>query len=253
MKPRFRDLPALVAAELAQTPGPVGSGAILERLLARGVATSRPTVSRALDSLTRRGFAEKVSNKGRTITATGRTWLERTQARRAAFQSSDRVLRAVGRSTLTELRNAMLARRGLEAEMAREAAERATPEQVATLQRIAEAQAKDVEAGGRGAQEALDFHQTLAEASGNRFIAAALRLIRTSAESLEALMFHLGATIGGDSRPAHAELVAAIADRDGERAAAAAAAHIDEFIRHIDQWLAGLGPDDAGRGAPLRR
>ena len=146
---------------------------------------------------------------------------------------------AVSQSTLTELRESMIARRALEREIARLAAERATPSQIADLRHIVENQAHDIEVGGLGAVEAVDFHVALARVCGNRFLLAAVSLVRSNSRVLEELMYHLGATVGS-SFDSHRALLEAVASRDPRTAEEAMVHHLNELIQDIDALLAQL-------------
>ena len=227
---------------LAESNSPEGSGVLLGRARTRGVDVSQATLGRALRFLDEHGFTVKLSNKGRVLTPDGRQWLAGARHRSQAQRWTEETLLAVGHSTLTELSQSMVARRAIEGEIARLAAERATPLQLGELRRIVKAQANSLQAGGDGAEEAVAFHRALAESCGNRFLAAAANLVRTSSEVLESLMFHLGTTVGS-SYQNHAEVLEAITVRDGDAAERAMVKHLDELINDIDRWLARLDED----------
>ncbi len=245
--PRHMDgLQFLLLDLLADSNNPEGSGALLGRARARGVNTSQATLGRALQVLDERGLTVKLSNKGRVLTQDGRHWLTDARQRRQAQRLNERTLLVVGRSTLLELRKSMVARTAIEREIARLAAEDATPSQIAGLVTIVGGQAESLHSGGKGAEEAVDFHRALADACGNRFLAAAANLVRTSSEMLEKLMYHLGTTVGS-SYQNHMEVLEAITTRNPHAAEAAMVKHLDELITDIDCWLArlsGMAPTD---------
>jgi len=224
---------------LADATGPEGSGLLLRGTRARGVDASQATLGRALKVLDERGLTLRVGNKGRTITPEGRRWLSETRRLQGVRRWTEETLTAVGQSTLSELRASMVARRALEGEIARLAAENAPPAEVVELRRIVEEQGHDLETGGRGAGQAVDFHLALARVCGNQFLEAAASLVRTSSAALQTLMYHLGATIGS-SYDRHIEVVEAIADRNPAGAAGAMILHLNELITDIDLWLARL-------------
>lgn len=224
---------------LAEATSPEGSGLLLRGTRARGVDASQATLGRALKVLDDRGLTLKVSNKGRTITPEGRRWLTEARRLQGVSRWTEETLKAVGQSTLVELRKSMIARRAIEGEIARLAAENASPPQVQELRRIVEEQGRELEMGGRGASLAVDFHLAVARACGNRFLEAAVDLIRASSEALGTLMYHLGATVGVSHRE-HVELVNAIAARDPRAAQDAMVRHLDDLIRDVDGLLARL-------------
>jgi GntR family transcriptional repressor for pyruvate dehydrogenase complex len=224
---------------LAAVNTPNGSGFLLSGIDRRGVDVSQATLGRALRVLDERSLTVKVSNKGRVITPEGRRWLGEARRREGASRWTEQTLLAVGRSTLTELRQSMIARRAIEAEIARLVAENAAPAETAELRRIVENQGRDIRIGGVGANEALDFHLALARICGNRFLVAAANLVRTSSHSLETLMYHLGAEIGS-SYDDHMEVAEAIAARDPKAAEEAMVRHLNELIKDIDVLLGRL-------------
>lgn len=233
---------------LADATGPEGSGLLLRGTRARGDDASQATLGRALKLLDDRGLTLRVGNKGRTITPEGRRWLSEARRLQGMSTWTEETLMAVSRSTLSELRGSMVARRALEGEIARLAAENASPVEVAELRRIVEDQGHDLETGGHGAGQAVDFHLALARACGNHFLADAASLVRTSSAALQRLMYHLGATIGS-SYNRHNEVVEAIAGRDPAGAERAMVLHLNELITDIDLWLARIGesaPQRAG-------
>jgi hypothetical protein len=239
----MNDLSIKVAELLARSPRPAGSQAIAQQLLNHGVDTSPATVGRVLSSFDQLGFTRRVSNLGRVLTEEGQAWLEGVRQRRIASAWGAKVLRNVGRTTLIELRHAIVARRRLEGEAARLAAETASPSDLGRLRRVLLAHREHLARGEAGAGEAKEFHVALAEVCGNPYIASALHLIRTSTRNVEELMFQLGATIGGDCFSVHGELMAAIEGRDPQRAGELAERHLSDYIAHVDRWLAALGPE----------
>lgn len=239
MPRRMDQLQYRVLEVLAESPNPEGAGSLVRRLSARGFHGSQATLGRALRVLDERGYTLRLSNKGRVLTSSGRHWLAGARHRQETHRWTRDTLTAVGQSTLTELRQSMVARRALERAIARLAAENASPSEIAELGRIIAGHRDNLAGGGRGAEEAVAFHVALAKASGNRFLVSAAELVRTSSEALENLMYHLGATVGG-SYGEHIEVVEAVAKRDPDAAERAMVTHLDELIRQIDLWLARL-------------
>ncbi len=240
-----QDLRQRILEQLVHAPEPLGAGTILDRLRAGGMKVSQPTVGRALAHTDRLGLTAKHGNRGRELTEDGRHYLEKVRRNLTSGQLTDTQLARVGRATLAELRQAIVSRRVLEREAARLAAEHAQAEQIAHLRRALEAQRYSLVLGARGAESAVEFHDALAEASGNRFLAAALQLIRTSTHSIRALMSALGASIGGDSYPRHREILRAVIARDGAEAERLAGAHMNDFIGYVDAWISGSDPGTA--------
>jgi DNA-binding FadR family transcriptional regulator len=236
-----------VLEHLAQLTKPIGSGALRERLAAYGRRVSQPTIGRVLNQTDRLGVTSKVSNKGRVLTLEGRRFLDEARRRNASTQLTDRQLATVGRAALLELRQALEARRVLEREAARLAALHSRPADIVRMRTIINLQRRSVPSADLASGAAVEFHEALAEASCNRFIASTLHLIRSSTQNVRSLMAALGVSIGGESMPHHVEIVEAIAERNPSAAETAAGGHITEFIRYVDGWLSGVAAADNGQ------
>jgi DNA-binding FadR family transcriptional regulator len=235
--------PLRIAAEvldlLLESPHPAGTDELREGLALGGLHVGRAALERTLRDFDARGLTVALRGRGRALTERGREAAQRERARQELSLWTSRELAAVGQSTLLELRESMIARRGIEREAARLVAERAAEDEIAALERIVRAQSASLTGGGDGAEEALDFHRALVQMCGNRFLATAADMIRTSSDALESLMFQLGATIGS-SYHNHVALMEAIATHRPDDAERAMAVHMNELIADIDAWLAKL-------------
>jgi DNA-binding GntR family transcriptional regulator len=185
--------------------GEIPPGARLGQVeLAEQLGISRTPVREALRRLTGEGLAEFVPNRGF----------------RAASPSIDDVLRRLEVRALVE------------PGIARLAAERRTD---ADLERLHEAIDREEAAEARIAAHdaSRDFHILLARASGNRELVAVLeamwiveigrRLLAARATSAEWCSFDVAE---------HREIAAAVAARDGDRAARLMGEHVAEALQH---------------------
>lgn len=127
-------------------------------------------------------------------------------------------------------------RRALEGEIAALAAERATPAQVKALKQSLVALERAAAAGGDGVEEDLAFHRLVAEATGNpqfgvllRFLEQYLRDATKVTRGNEARRADFAAAV----RNEHAEIVAAIAAHDPERARRMAARHMEHATQRL--------------------
>ena len=237
---RRLELERVVGSCIARAPGPIGAAAIREQLAEQGLAASQATVGRILARLDQTGLTVRQSNKGRVLTNAGREWLDREEQRRAATDWGDRVLKSVGRATLLELRDAMVARRALEREAARLAAWVAPAAELDRLRAILDRHRLAAGAGADTGAHARDFHIALAESCGNSYISGALQMIRHGTKAVEELMYELGVSIGGECYPIHAQMLEAIESRSPDRAQELSDVHLSRYVDHIDRWLAAL-------------
>lgn len=179
---------------------------LVEQALADEFGVSRIPVREALRMLEAEGIVSVAPRVGAMVSALTRSDLE----------------------YLYEVRTA------LEVQVFRLAAERATPQDIQRLQQLME-QARLAANTGDHADNIkinIEFHEMVTEIVGNPFLSS----------MLEPLNSRLGLLFGQSHEherqlTEHTGLVEAIADRDGERAAAAALAHIRTSRAHaLDQY-----------------
>jgi GntR family transcriptional repressor for pyruvate dehydrogenase complex len=183
-----------------------------ERELAETFQVSRTSVREALRALEMSGYIQGRQGGGTFV---------RTPSAGDLVQPLATAL-LVGKRELVDV---LEVREIIEPELARRAAERATPEQIAELERILERQAAKVQRGESYPEEDAAFHDAIAVAANNAIV---LRLLNVVLDLLrETRAGHLQ---GGDrprrSLEGHARILQAIRQRDGETACRAMAEHI---------------------------
>lgn len=191
-----------------------------EATLAAELGVGRSTVREAIRDLAGRGVLSTRQGAGVFVTAST-----------PAVDWPD-VLR---RAAITEVVEGRLA---VETEAAYRAAQRRTAADLDALERALAVRA-DAE---RSAEDAafveadLDFHQAVVTAAGNEVLNQLFRSfqarIRTAMIDMLAL-FEPADQRGRQTHDSHAAIVAAIRDRDPERAAALSRAHLEEMHRSI--------------------
>jgi GntR family transcriptional repressor for pyruvate dehydrogenase complex len=217
---------------LDATGGPAGSGTLMERLDELGFRVSEPTVGRFLRALDRRGLTERVSNKGRGLTDAGRARLRELCDDESRVRHEREVVRSVRATTLEEIVEVLIARRALERETARLAAERATDEDIARLEETVREQRAALKTGRVAADADVRFHAQVAQAGRNRVLAAAIELIRRDKQVTLALDEMLRRTTHRYA-VGHEGIVAAIRSRDPEAAERAMLEHLDTVIADV--------------------
>ena len=208
---------------------PLGAGALRWGLQERGHGLSEATVGRLLGDLEAQGFLEKDRNKGRRLTPEGRkhlALLEQASVRDSAARDFVDSVLSQDRDRILEL---LEARRAVEQETARLAAQHATEEDVEDLRRsvqVLETQALE----GRGvSEEDTRFHRVLARAGGNRLLGAAVDLLRQNpfyARELEIIRRE----VGRGQNPDHRRILEAVEQHDSELAELAMRRHLDNLM-----------------------
>jgi GntR family transcriptional repressor for pyruvate dehydrogenase complex len=126
-------------------------------------------------------------------------------------------------------------RRMIEPEMGRLAAERATPDDIARMERCLEEMQADIDAGGNGSEADAAFHATIAATTSNELLARIVQLIGDAIrEQRELFQTPDGARA---SLEEHRAILDAIRRRDGEAAYAMTRHHIDTVRRLLEHAL----------------
>src|SRR5215210_6049601 len=131
-----RDVLGLIAG----SDGPVGSCALHEQLGALGYRISEPTIGRFLRFLDRHGYTERVSNRGRQLTAAGRQRVEELHAAHGRAKAERHLLSTMRPVSMDELLDVLVARRAIEKETARLAAQHASEAEIAEMEATIELQ-----------------------------------------------------------------------------------------------------------------
>jgi GntR family transcriptional repressor for pyruvate dehydrogenase complex len=154
----------------------------------------------------------------------------------------------------TESREAVVqmaeVRRALEAEVAGLAAQRRNAADVKRLQQAVQALDKAVQAGGDGVEEDLRFHRAIADAAHNPFLIGTLDYLQQFVRGA------IGVTRANEARRAdfaqqvrseHHAVVLAIEAGDVARARKAAARHMDNAIKRIENADPGFWSQEGAR------
>ena len=233
MDPRFQEIPRervadRIANELLRliTSGELAPGERLpgERQLADMMGVSRVSIRAALQQLKTQGFVTAVQGGGTRITA--------------AADQLDSALAQLVRSNRENLHDLAEIRAKLEVWAARRAAQRATPEQRAGIDRAFVTMSAEGRPSRFKAEDDLNFHLAIAKGSGS---AVYLHLMSVLGDILEQMLaFHrysLYASPADDQRfnQQHRAIWSAIKARDGDAAAAAMEDHLNTVLSRYEE------------------
>jgi GntR family transcriptional repressor for pyruvate dehydrogenase complex len=229
---------------------PVGAWYLRRALSEKGIQVSEATCGRLLRMMEDAGHVEAMSRKGRVATPRGQRVLQEWHERQKRDRSQVAFVQSLKVRNPEELIDVLIARRALEGEAAALAAENASPEEVGRLRNIVKAHEEALSARNSAAEENTDFHQTLAEASKNKVIVAALDVIYQHPDvmtSLEYIRAHAGSKMAEDHNP----IIRSVAQGDAEAARSAMIQHINNVIEDVKAYLRALAseeePDIAGK------
>lgn len=218
--------------------GPMGAGALQHSLRSSYVQVSEPTLGRVLREMDSLGLTTKISNLGRVLSPAGKLRLDqlRTERERAGFERE--FLHAMRALSLDDVADVLVARRAVEREAVRLAALHATEEEIGYMARAIDAQRALVAKGESGWSEDHRFHNLLAQASRNRVLLAALKLIRSD-EQLQHMLETVRQRVGGPFVVHHQEILDAIRQHNPFEAERCMLEHIDRMIRDVECYRQG--------------
>ena len=236
---------ALILERLETATDGVGSGTLQLFLRDNGISASQPTVGRILKELDHAHLTEKVSNRGRVLTHTGRRQLELIRFEANRRQWVEDLITTLEPATRADFLPILEGLRAIESEIARLAAERATDEQLAEMRTVVEEQHQRLEAPLRGAEQGTDFHKLLALAARNRFLELAGRILWEANPALHDLWYEANLVTGTSSYPSHVRILEAVIARNPRSAQRAMCDHFDDFARAVERHIERVAPKEA--------
>lgn len=220
---------------ISQAGGAAGSGSLASALRAAGVRVSEATAGRILRELDERGYTEKFGFRGRVLTELGRRYLRELEAKRERAGYSAQLLQALQARDKDELIEVLVARRAIERETARLAALNATEAEIEELRRCIQVHQEHFERGVVDAEDDLKFHRLISEASRNRVLIAASRLVRQDGQMAPVLEF-IRRNVGSGVVHDHRKIFNAIEARDPAAAEEAMVLHIENVIKDVERY-----------------
>lgn len=215
--------------------GPIGASVLLAHLEDRFL-TSEPTIGRKLRELDRAGHTRKIGRRGRVIAAKGQGHLQELERLFTRVDHAESLLALLSSQKNRELLIEVFeARKILETEIARRAARRITRAQLKVLKRLLGEQYGATDTEEAGAQQSFEFHDLIAEASGNRVLRHALALVRLES-GLSPHVARIRKEVGGKLVDDHDAIYAALSNHDPDGATAAMGAHLDNLIHDVKKY-----------------
>lgn len=237
-----KKLEYLTLSSVQAAKSPVGSHALAESLLDRGITVSAPTAGRILGALEKEGLLEQVNRRGRVLTPKGERRLEELRAECEQAETANELLDRLNRPDLKILLEQVETRLALEREAARLAAGRASDHEIKVIQTYAELLDEVLEDSPHRhsmfhqAMIGRQFHEAIAEASKNQILFITLRLINKDL-ALRDILVRLrkmdGYVFGGN----HRSIAEAIRNRDPDASEKAMADHINGIVINVRRFL----------------
>jgi len=222
----------LALKELAASPGPMGCWRIRAALQGARIVASEATAGRLLRQLDHQGLTRALGSRGRVLTDKGRRHLaalERAQRRHTCHND---LLQAVRAENIEDVCDLLTARRAVEAETARLAAQRATAADIRRIEAAVRRHIQEMRSGGARLDHNRAIHHLIAQASRSRILQAVVNVLLQE-EYLQELQTHIQRAADGVLPEDHLLIVGAIKERQPDRAAEAMRAHIDRLLRVV--------------------
>lgn len=212
-----------ISAEIRSSRLVDGDRLPTEALLVNQFGVSRTVIREAVSRLKSLGLVESRQGSGAFVKASTFSPLQfdasSTVSKRAVIQMVE-------------------VRRALEAEVAALAAQRRKPVDVKRIHRAAEALDKAVSVGGDGVDEDVALHRAIADAAQNQFLISTLDYLRQFLHGATRVTRANEARRADFARQVQAEhqaIIEAIVVGDASKARKAAARHMDNAIKRIEQ------------------
>lgn len=222
---------------IARTKEPVGSWVLSAMLQYGGLEISVASVGRILIDLDIKGYTVAIKNKGRIITEEGINCLKEKNVQVEHELIQKRILKSTTPNDYYELLDLTIARRAVEMECAKLAAQNATLEQKNYIVKALEVHKVKTIAGNDPTKEAFDFHMTVAEATNNRFFIATVQLLVYFNKIIEAAFPELATRNSECLHLEHRKITEAIVNGDSKEASLQMYNHMTTIYETIKSEL----------------
>ncbi|HOX31661.1 MAG TPA: FCD domain-containing protein [Spirochaetales bacterium] len=235
MRPNLDDRDRIVLECIRDADGPMGSWSLVEQLEAKGEKVSSASIGRILYRLEQLGYVEGQGNKGRILTKTGLKAI----ARAKAYDSMDRhrkdLEKLINSKVLEDFVMVLQARKAIERETARLAAENMTEAGKQSLIAILEEQEAKAARGESIADVDIAFHREIAMASRNSALLSLYGILAMMGQQSE-LFEVVRSRVDSPYRKAHRDILEALCRHDPDGAVACIERHMDSLIEDVTKY-----------------
>ena len=162
MRLQDEDLINMMVFEIAEASNvPVGAGTVSVILKEKGVSISEAGAGRILRSLREKGLMTKVGFQGHVTTKEGTKKLSVLRNARQTAENLDNLLKNSGNLKGHSVTDIVTVRKAIEREAAMHAALKATPGDIARLEKIIEQQYREMERRSYYADISTEFHREI--------------------------------------------------------------------------------------------
>ncbi len=226
----------LITLEIIQdAEEPIGSWALADLLAEKGYSISTATVGRMLNKLENLGYLKKEKYKGRIITDKGEDAIRDTNLIQKINYHKKELEKYINTKVLEDFLMVLEARLSIERTTARLAAENITVEEIAKLERIINKQEQNYQNNESITKCDLDFHKTIARASGNKVLETLYHILSFSGQQSE-IFEYLREKIGAPYMVSHRHILEAIKAKDPHNSEKSMVEHIENLIKDVKSY-----------------
>lgn len=214
---------------------PMGSWNLVEKLEERGYYVSSATIGRILSSLEKRGFAQKDGNNGRIITQEGLDSLSNSKIMNHMNKQTRTLEQMISTTVLDDFIIVLQARKAIERETARLAAENITNEELSNICSILEEQREKHKMDQSVADCDISFHRAIAKASRNKILET-LYMMLFSYGQQTTLFEHVRKHVNAVYMTSHTDIYEALKAHNSELAEQCMIRHMDSLMEDVTKY-----------------
>lgn len=235
MQKKLQEKEIAVLESLRDAQVPMGSWNLVEKLEGKGHYVSSATIGRILSNLEKRGYAEKDGNNGRIITQSGVEALSNSKRSNHLSEHTQTLEQMISTTVLEDYITVLQARKAIERETARLAAENITQEELDAIREILEEQREKYKKAESVANSDISFHRAIAKASRNKVLET-LYLMLFSYGQQTTIFEHVRKQVKAIYMTSHTEIYKALKNHDSELAEQCMIKHMDSLIEDVTKY-----------------
>lgn len=215
---------------------PIGSWALMSMFEQRGVHLSPATIGRVLTQLEQQGYLERKSFKGRVITQKGESAITQAENYMQMEGYRKRLEDLLHSKVFHHFIMVLEARKTIERETARLAAQNITAEEIAQLEALEKKREDDNKRGVNNPQNDIEFHKTIARASHNMVLMIFSEIISTMHQQ-SAVFDYMRSKMPRPYFISHAKVIEAFKVRNPKAAEKSMEKHINRLIQDVNIFM----------------
>jgi DNA-binding FadR family transcriptional regulator len=211
---------------------PIGTWSIENLLKEKDIEVSTATVGRILSKLESSDYLEKYKNEGRIITPEGKLAIKKAETIDIINFHQEKIDEIISTEILENFIMVIQARKAIEKATCRLAARIISDDDLNKLKEIIDRQNNKLSNGESISEEDLEFHRTIAKASGNTILEAMYNIVATFKQQ-STLFEYMRRQINSPYSTSHMKIYNAIKDNNEEEAEKLMAEHMNHLMDDV--------------------